>query len=68
MQAYLKFDLPDDEYELRASLDGMDHIAKIRDFQEKLRALKKYGHGFENTEQAIESLYNDYCCAMAEFL
>ena len=68
MQATLIFNLPEDECELRAALDSMDHIGSIRDFQERLRAMHKYGHGFKTADEAIECLYNDYCEAMQAYL
>lgn len=68
MQAVLTFNLPEDEAELLTALAGMDHIAAIHDYQERLRNLHKYGHGFESTEQALESLYSDYCAIMQDFL
>jgi len=68
MQAVLTFELPEEESELRAAIDGMDHICSIRDFQERLRTLNKYGHIFKDVDEAINCLYNDYCDAMQAWL
>lgn len=68
MQAVLTFELPEDEGELRAAIDAMDHIGSIRDFQERLRTLNKYGHSFKSTEEAITCLYSDYCDMMQAYL
>jgi len=68
MQAVLTFELPEEESELRAAIEGMDHICSIRDFQERLRTLNKYGHSYKDTDDAISCLYNDYCDAMQAWL
>lgn len=68
MEAMLTFFIPDEETELRVAIDGMAHIGAIRDFQERLRSLTKYGHGFQTVEEALSSLYSDYCGIMEEFL
>jgi len=68
MQAVLTFELPEEESELRAAIDGMEHICSIRDFQERLRALQKYGHSFKDADETITCLYNDYCDTMQAWL
>lgn len=68
MEAMLIFNLPEDEAELRAAIDAMDHICSIRDFQERLRTLKKYGHSFKDVEEALSCLYDDYCDIMQAYL
>lgn len=68
MKAMITFDLPEEDAELKAALDGMEHIGAIRDFWERLRNLNKHGHKFETTEQALESLYHDYNDIMAGYL
>lgn len=68
MQAVLTFTLPEEESELRAAIEGMDHICSIRDFQERLRTLKKYGHSFNSVDDTINYLYSDYCDAMQAWL
>ncbi len=68
MQAVLTFELPEDESELRAAIDAMDHLGSIHDFQERLRTLNKYGHGFKSTDEAISCLYSDYCDIMQAYL
>ena len=68
MQAELTFALPEEESELRAAIDGMEHICSIRDFQERLRTLNKYGHSFKSADEAVKCLYNDYCDTMQAWL
>ena len=68
MKATLEFIIPDDESELQAAVHAMDHLAATRDFHERLRSLNKYGHGFQTTEEAIQSLYSDYCDMMQAYL
>jgi hypothetical protein len=68
MQATLTFYLPEDEAELRAAIDGPEHVCSIRDFQERLRNLVKYGHPFSSADDAISGLYTDYCEAMQAYL
>lgn len=68
MKAAITFDLPEDECELRAAIDAMDHIGAIRDFQERLRTLTKYGHSFKDADEAVRCLYSDYCDMMQAYL
>jgi len=68
MQAALTFALPEEESELRAAVDGIEHICSIRDFHERLRTLNKYGHSFKDTDETITCLYNDYCDTMRAWL
>lgn len=68
MNVMLSYELPEEESELRAAIDAMDHIAAINAFKECLYSLKKYGHNFETTDQAISNLYNDYCDVMQRFI
>lgn len=68
MQVTILFNLPDEESELHAAIEGMDHLGAIREFRERLRNLTKYGHGFLTVEEALSSLYSDYCGIMEEYL
>lgn len=68
MKATLEFIIPDDESELRAAVHAIDHLAATRDFHERLLSLNKYGHWFQTTEEAIQSLYSDYCDMMQAYL
>jgi hypothetical protein len=67
-KAKLTFNLPEDESELRAAIDAMEHIAAIRDFYERLHNLNKHGHTFFTVEQAIEKLFVEYCATMENFI
>ena len=68
MEATLKFDLPEDEVELKAAVRSMDYLASIRDFQERLRSLVKYGHSYASATEALEAIYQDYLAAMEKYL
>ena len=68
MQATLTFNLPEDEAELRAAINGPGHICSIQNFQERLRNLMKYGHSYASADEAVNSLYTDYCEAMQAYL
>jgi len=68
MKATLEFIIPDDESELQAAVHSMDQLGSIRDFHERLRVLNKHGHRFQTTEEAIQSLYSDYCDMMQTYL
>ena len=68
MKAILEFELPENESELQAAVHAMDQLASIRDFGERLRSLNKYGHGFQTTDEALNSLYSDYCDIMQAYL
>ena len=50
MKAILSFELPENDYELRAAIDAVDHISSIRDFYERLKALDEYGNNYKDTE------------------
>jgi hypothetical protein len=43
MKAILEFDLPDDARELRLALKASAYLAVLWDFDQKLRAVIKYG-------------------------
>lgn len=68
MKAILEYDVPEDEVELLAAVRAMDMISSIRDFYERLRVLKKHGHGFDSADSLLESLYADYCEHMQEWI
>jgi hypothetical protein len=63
MKMTLEFQLPEDEAEARASLDGMDHLSAIHEFREYLRGIVKYEKPVE-----LNQIYMDYCELMSEFL
>ena len=68
MKAILSFELPENDYELRAAIDAVDHISSIRDFYERLKVLDKHGHNYKSTEEAISCLYSDYYDIMKSYL
>lgn len=68
MQVTILFNLPDEESELQAAIEGMDHLGAIREFRERSRSLTKYGHGFQTVDEALSSLYHDYCSIMEKYL
>lgn len=68
MKAHLEFDIPEDEAELQAAVHAMDHLATTRDFCERLRAMHKHGHSFATADEAIATLYADYCDLMQGYL
>lgn len=68
MKAILEYDVPEDEVELLAAVRAMKMISSIRDFYERLRVLKKHGHGFASADALLEALHADYCDAMQEWI
>lgn len=41
MEANLKFDLPEEDYEFKHSVNGIKYFILLRDFYEKLRSYSK---------------------------
>jgi len=68
MKAVLEFELPENDYELRAAIDAVDHVCSIRYFYERLKALDKHGHNYKSIEEAISCLYSDYYDIMKSYL
>lgn len=56
MRATLEFDLPDDQYDFRAAVDGPDWRAVVEDLVTHLRSQIKYGQLDDATAQAYEAV------------
>jgi len=68
MKATLEFELPEDEAELKISVQAMELLCSLRDFYDRLRTLKKHGHGYQSADEAIDCLLSDYCDAMQRWI
>lgn len=63
MKMTLEFDLPEDEAEARAAVDGPAMFSAIHQFRERLRGIVKYDDPI-----SVEAVYREYCETMEEFL
>ena len=65
MKAYLRFDLPDDEWNFRLSCDAVGLHSAIREFSDSLRKMRKYesdswdGKTLEAVHQAWQEAVSD---------
>ena len=66
MRAILQFDLPDDDTSHYDALHGSDYRRALNEIREMLRSKVKHGHNYENTEQALEEVYEYVCSSIAE--
>ena len=56
MEAILKFNIPEEDYEFRAAYDGMKWLCALHDMDEQLRAWLKHGHGFKSADEALQAV------------
>lgn len=63
MKVTLEFNLPEEEPEARAALDGLEHLIAIHTFRERLRGIVKYDDPI-----SMQSVYLEYCEMMWRFL
>lgn len=64
MKATLEFELPDDDSEHYDAIHGPDYRNALSDIREMLRSKVKHGHDYENTEQALQEIYEFVCSSM----
>ena len=60
MKAIFEFNLPEDQHEY----DVMNQASKMQrflwEFSEQLRSWQKYGHKFENADDAVEKIREEF--------
>lgn len=56
MKAILEFNLPEENYQHKAALQGPDLRLIIGTLDNALRGYLKYGHEFKNADDAIETI------------
>lgn len=58
MKAILEFDLPEDNYQYKAAIQGADLKLIVATLDNMLRGYLKYGHDFQSANDAIQSIRN----------
>lgn len=58
MKAILEFNLPDDESDFQIAGHAMDWALTVWELDQLLRNYLKYGHNFESTQVALETVRN----------
>lgn len=66
MQAILKYDLPDEDEYYYNAIHATEYRIALKEIREMLRSKVKHGHNYENTEQALEEVYEYVCSSIAE--
>jgi endonuclease I len=60
MKAIFEFNLPEDQHEY----DVMNQASKMQrflwEFSQQLRSWQKYGHKFENTDDAVKKIREEF--------
>lgn len=56
MKAILEFNIPEDNFLHKKSLQGLDLNSAIREFDNDLRSMSKHGHDFKNADEAISQI------------
>jgi len=56
MKAILEFNLPEDNYQHKAALQGADMKLIIYTLDNMLRGYLKYGHDFKTADEAIATI------------
>ena len=59
MKARIEFDLPEESEEHRIYINAQKWYSCLWDMEQRLRSYLKYGHKFNTTNEAIESIRND---------
>lgn len=58
MQATLKFNLPEEDVNLRHALNATDMAIEISDVDAQLRSWLKHGHMFTSVDEALQETRN----------
>jgi len=66
MQATLKFNLPDEDAFHYDAIHATEYRMALDEIREMLRCKVKYGHNYENTEQALMEVYAMVCATIQE--
>lgn len=66
MKATLKFNLPDEDEFYYNAIHATDYRIALTEIREMLRSKVKHGHNYENTEQALQEVYEYVCSSIAE--
>ena len=61
MKATLEFDLPDEAGELLDVLSLPEYTSVLLAFRQQLRTLTKHGHSFVSADEAVQTLYQEFC-------
>lgn len=59
MKAILEFNLPEENFQHKAALQGPDLRLVISTLDNTLRGYLKYGHEFKNADDVIETIRKD---------
>ena len=66
MKAKLEFDLPDDDAFHYDAIHATEYRMALDEIREMLRSKVKYGHNYENTEQALMEVHAMVCATIQE--
>ena len=66
MKAKLEFDLPDEDAFHYDAIHATEYRMALEEIREMLRSKVKYGHNYENTEQALMEIYAMVCATIQE--
>lgn len=56
MKAYLEFKLPEDQRDFDIACQGAHMFCALHEVNEKLRSWLKYGHSFEDADDALDKM------------
>lgn len=60
MKVKFEFSLPDDQREYEIMNQSEQMLSVLSDFNEQLRSWQKYGHRFENTNDALDKIREEW--------
>lgn len=60
MKVKFEFSLPDDQREYEIMNQSEKMLSVLSDFNEQLRSWQKYGHRFENTNDALDKIREEW--------
>lgn len=55
-EVVMKFNLPEEEHQMRAALNGSKYYSFLWDLDQQLRSWSKHGHSFKYAEDVIEEI------------
>ena len=65
-QYVIKFNLPQEEQDLKLAQRGRDYYCIIFDVLQEIRSYLKYGHEFKTVEEALEKIRESLCEAQID--
>ena len=67
MEATLKFNLPDEQYEFDLAIRAGDMHSAITAIRELLRQKHKYGHNYKSANKAVAGIYDEVNHILSEY-